>query len=323
MFLRSSPEAIRIFVHRLTSPAEREMTLSSKITLGVLVVAIVLYGWFAVTKDAPTSQPDTPSNVTGTRETLAQCIVRLVSSGAFSSLDGGKSALQIFVNCGDQVKREMPACLQDDPRDDSVDNQKSLSPGAACRFAVVASIQIALKQHEAGIPLSAGSLLASSHAGQPAQRALPSSVPAQTVAIPPPTAPPDVNADSTSDIFVAADSSQQNDPYAAEANRTALTYYKTFRASVMAEIKEAYFAATCKVLPSTDDVQPFYRQEMDSLSSEGGKRNITDPKALDAMKAAAADGVNRAHQSGACDYWSQNPDEASSVRREVEEASPE
>ncbi len=62
---------------------------------------------------------------------------------------------------------------------------------------------------------------------------------------------------------------------------------------------------------------------MDSLNSEGGKSNIVDPKVLDAMKAAAAAGTNQAHQSGACDYWQRNPEQALAVRKEVETAAPD
>ena len=149
---------------------------NKKIGKGCLAVVALLIGIGVIAsifssdnKSDPTNSGSEKNSATGTRESLAQCINRLASSGSYSSLDGGKSAMQIMAGCEDQVKLEQPACFQDDPHDNSTDNEKQLSPGAACRLAVVATIQIALKAHEAGIPLSAESQSAPANTGQPAQ----------------------------------------------------------------------------------------------------------------------------------------------------------
>ena len=85
---------------------------------------------------------------------LNHCVNRLVRTGQYNSLDGGKSAMAIMAACEDQIKKEQPACFADDPKDNEVDNQKQMSPGASCRFAAVAAIQLTLKAYEGGIPLS-------------------------------------------------------------------------------------------------------------------------------------------------------------------------
>lgn len=131
-----------------------------KVGKGCLVAVAVLFligviGSLFSGGDGPVQKDSVPSiTVSGPRQNLAQCINQHASSGSYSSLDGGKSALRIMAACGDQVRSERPECFRDDPRDNSVDNERQLSPGAACRFAVVATIQIALKAVEAGIPLS-------------------------------------------------------------------------------------------------------------------------------------------------------------------------
>jgi hypothetical protein len=107
--------------------------------------------------DNKSPQKNAPAGSAATKtanEDLNHCVNRLVRTGQYSSLDGGKSAMAIMAACEDQIKKEQPACFADDPKDNEVDNQKQMSPGASCRFAAVAAIQLTLKAYEGGVPLS-------------------------------------------------------------------------------------------------------------------------------------------------------------------------
>ncbi|HET7084140.1 MAG TPA: lysozyme inhibitor LprI family protein [Rhizomicrobium sp.] len=134
---------------------------SKKIGKGCLIVVVLFLGVGAIASllpgDNKSAQPSADSGSTTTQaanEDLNHCVNRNVRTGQYSSLDGGKSAMAIMAACEDQIKKEQPACFANDPKDNEVDNQKQMSPGASCRFAAVAAIQLTLKAYEGGIPLS-------------------------------------------------------------------------------------------------------------------------------------------------------------------------
>lgn len=134
---------------------------SRKIGKGCLIVVALILGVGVIasifTGDNKSPQTNAPSGSAATQtanEDLNHCVNRLVRTGQYSSLDGGKSAMAIMAACEDQIKKEQPACFADDPKDNEVDNQKQMSPGASCRVAAVAAIQLTLKAYEGGIPLS-------------------------------------------------------------------------------------------------------------------------------------------------------------------------
>ena len=97
--------------------------------------------------------------------------------------------------------------------------------------------------------------------------------------------------------------------------------YKQDRAQAMSAVRDAYFAAGCKVFTTDAEVLPLVNQELTTLNEEAEAHGITDTKLQEELTAAGQDGATKAQRPGECDYWSKNPDAALAVRRAVREAS--
>jgi len=115
-------------------------------------------------------------------------------------------------------------------------------------------------------------------------------------------------ANAAQDVSIATRSNQQDDPY------------RQNRALAVGAVRNAYFAAGCKVFTSDAEVLPLVAHELDALTEEAAAHGINDVKLQEELKAAGQDGATQAQQPGACDYWQEHPDAAFAVRRAVREA---
>jgi len=118
----------------------------------------------------------------------------------------------------------------------------------------------------------------------------------------------DQQANTAGDASIAASSNQQDDPY------------KQSRALAVDAVRNAYFAAACKVFASDAEVLPLVSHELDALIEEAKAHGINDAKLQEELTAAGQDGASQAQRPGACDYWEQHPDAVFAVRRAVREA---
>jgi hypothetical protein len=107
---------------------------------------------------------------------------------------------------------------------------------------------------------------------------------------------------------IATPSNQQGDPY--ERNR----------ALAVSAVRNAYFAAGCKIFTSDEEVLPLVAQELGALKEEAEAHGTTDVKLQEELNAAGQDGAAQAQRPGACDYWQEHPDAVSAVRRAIREA---
>ena len=95
--------------------------------------------------------------------------------------------------------------------------------------------------------------------------------------------------------------------------------YKQDRAQAIDAVRNAYFAAGCKMF-TADEVLPLVAQKASDLNEEAKAHGINDEKLQEELNAAGQDGAMKAQQSGACDYWEQHPDAVRAVRQAIREA---
>jgi hypothetical protein len=129
-------------------------------------------------------------------------------------------------------------------------------------------------------------------------------------ATPPPTPPPPVAParSAVSDGLV--------DPYVSEVARAAADHYAQQRKSFLDFVHVIYFAIGCKAI-NGGLVQPLIGRRWDYLLREGG---VSDRELHKALTEAERDGLAKATQAGACDYWHQHPDAVYRLREAAQVA---
>jgi hypothetical protein len=112
------------------------------------------------------------------------------------------------------------------------------------------------------------------------------------------------------------------DPYAGVEQKAAAENYRRVRGQVLDVIRNLYFAVGCKVFASEAAILPLISAQQDALfqQAQAGSGVIIDRELKGLMQSAARDGMTRASNLRACDYWKSNPQAVLDVRRLAEAA---
>ena len=110
---------------------------------------------------------------------------------------------------------------------------------------------------------------------------------------------------------------QPADPYAAAEAEVKVARYKQRREVFLNLVQKLYFSVGCKVFASEAGVLPLISIERRILFRD----ELLIDNALDGlMRDAAKAGMGHASESGACNYWRQNPEIVADVRRAAQKA---
>ena len=116
-----------------------------------------------------------------------------------------------------------------------------------------------------------------------------------------------------------AATAQQTDPPRQSLSAKIKQKYLEQRAKLVSRVKDIYFAVGCKIVPNEAGSRSLTRKESELA-------NIRDQTVFDLkedqelVEAAKQEGLERAAQPGACDYYRRHPEAAEAMRRAADDA---
>jgi len=90
--------------------------------------------------------------------------------------------------------------------------------------------------------------------------------------------------------------------------------YKKETEELFGQIKALYFAVGCKVVPDKASLAPYIQSLSQAFEARAHESGI-HPNETGKMKQAASEGMARAKEVGACEFWRQHPEMVREIRR--------